>query len=101
MLASVYEEMGERDKAANTYAHIVEMSPDDAEAWEHLGTWRSLQGQSAEAIRAYERAVELDPGRYTAHFSLADVYLEAERFDEARRIYHDLIESRDHLLPKH
>src|SRR3989442_14111739 len=45
-LASVYEAIGDSDQAAEAYAHIVTMAPDDADAWEHLGTWRSLQGNN-------------------------------------------------------
>ena len=32
---------------------------------------------------AYKRALELDPTRSTTRFSLAETYLETERYDEA------------------
>jgi len=37
-MAAVYEAIGEPDQAAEIYARIVTIAPDDAEAWEHLGT---------------------------------------------------------------
>ena len=93
MLAAIYEQMGERDQAAEMYARIVEMDPDDAEAWEHLGTWRSLQENKEAAIEAYSRALALDPQRTTASFSLAETYLEAERYDDALPLYQSLVDS--------
>jgi superkiller protein 3 len=89
--------MGERDQAADTYAAIVELDPDDAEAWEHLGTWRSLQGDSEAAIHAYARSVELDSSRITARFSLAEAYLETDRYDEALAVYQGLVEGNELL----
>jgi tetratricopeptide (TPR) repeat protein len=98
-LASVYQAIGDPDQAAETYAHIVTMSPDDADAWEHLGTWRSLQRNSQEAIHAYEQSVQLDSTRYTARFSLAEAYLESERYDDAVNAYQALINASNNLDP--
>ncbi len=36
-----------------TPGSVVELAPGDAEAWEHLGTWREEQGRLDEAIAAY------------------------------------------------
>jgi tetratricopeptide (TPR) repeat protein len=96
-LASVYEAMGDPDQSAETYARIITMAPDDADAWEHLGTWRSLQGNSEEAIRAYEQAVQLDPTRYSSRFSLAEAYLENERYNDAVDTYQALVEASSKL----
>src|SRR5260370_132997 len=93
MLAAIYEQMGERDQAAEMYTRIVEIDPDDVEAWEHLGNWRSLQEKHTEAINAYARALTLDPQRYTTSFSLAETYLEVERYDEALAVYQGLVEA--------
>lgn len=98
-LALIYEAMGERDQAAETYEHIVEIAPDDAEAWEHLGSWRSLQSNGQGAITAYARSVQLEPTRYTARFSLAEAYLEEELYEEARQVYQSLIEDGNDLDP--
>ena len=91
MLAAIYEHMSERDQAAEMYARIVEIDPDDTEAWEHLGTWRSLQGNAEAAVEAYSRALGTDPQRYTASFSLAETYLELERYQEELTVYQGLV----------
>ncbi len=51
----VYESMAQPDDAADAWQRVVELSPDDAEAWEHLGTWREEQEQLDEAIEAYQQ----------------------------------------------
>src|SRR5207302_1414003 len=71
--------------------------PDDADAWEHLGTWRALQGNTDEAIDAYKHSIQLDPNRITARFSLAETYLEAERYEEAMQVYQSLVEQGEDL----
>ena len=81
MLAAVYEQMGERDLAADTYTSIVAISPDDAEAWEHLGTWRAFKVIPTRQLMLTSIQLQFDPNRITARFSLAETYLEAERYD--------------------
>ena len=93
MLVAIYKQMGERDQVAEMYVQIVAMDPDDAEAWEDLGFWRSLQEQKDVAIDAYSHALTLDPQRTTASFGLAETYLEAERYDDALPIYQNLVDS--------
>ncbi len=89
--------MGDPEQAGDAYEHIVSKAPDDADAWEHLGTWRSLQGNTEEAISAYERSILLDPTRYTARFSLAEAYLENERYDDAVNAYQALSDASNDL----
>ena len=91
--------MGDRDQAAETYEHLVEIAPEDAEAWEHLGTWRSLQGNTQGTIDAYARSVQIEPARYTARFSLAEAYLDDEHYEDARQVYQSLIEDGHDLDP--
>src|SRR5260370_35097896 len=82
-LAAVYEAMGDPDQAGDAYERIVSMAPDDAEAWEHLGTWRSLQAETEEAIRAYDQPVRLDPSPHTPRFSLPLAYLDLNRYRDS------------------
>ena len=98
-MAAVYEAIGEPDQAAEIYARIVTIAPDDAEAWEHLGTWRLTQGNTDEGIAAFEQAVQVNPTHFAARFSLAEAYLEAERYEEAVRAYQEIIGMRNELDP--
>jgi tetratricopeptide (TPR) repeat protein len=71
---------------------VVELSPSDAEAWEHLGTWREEEGRLDDAIAAYQKAVELSPDTPSLKFSLAEILRDAERYDEAAATYRGLID---------
>ncbi|WP_083814568.1 tetratricopeptide repeat protein [Ktedonobacter racemifer] len=98
MLAAVYEQMGDAEQAAEIYQRIANQYPEDPDAWEKLGFWRSLQDRTNEAIVAYERAVELDAQRTTARFSLAEAYLEADRYADALPIYQNMVDTGKGLL---
>src|SRR5258708_31751203 len=43
------------------------------------------------------RSVQLDPSRYTARFSLAEAYLELERYDDAVNAYQALVKAENDL----
>jgi Flp pilus assembly protein TadD len=70
----------------------VDLAPDDAEAWEHLGTWREDQGRLDDAIAAYRQAVALSPDTPSLRFSLAEILREAEHYDDAVQTYRVLVE---------
>jgi tetratricopeptide (TPR) repeat protein len=56
-----------------------------AERLANLGTAFMMRGQVEDAVRAYERAVELAPSDPRAHGDLGTAYLAANRADEAVR----------------
>jgi superkiller protein 3 len=90
--AIVYESLDHPDEAADAWARVVELAPTDAEAWEHLGTWREEQGRLDEAITAYRKAVELSPDTPSLRFSLAELLREDEKYDESIATYRDLVQ---------
>lgn len=69
----------------------MQLAPDDAEAWEHLGAWREEQGLSDEAIEAYRKASDLTPESSGLRFSLAEALRDAERYDEAIEAFTGLV----------
>jgi len=52
-------------------------------AWQNLGYCHRELLQWDEAIRAYQRAIELQPRVASAHLSLGEMYLDRNRLDEA------------------
>lgn len=48
-------------------------------------------GRPQEAIRHYERALELDPQLTEAKVNLGNVYLDLKRFDEAAKLYEEAL----------
>jgi arylsulfatase A-like enzyme len=61
-LASSYLLLGENDKAAAQLEAVLETSPEDANAWYHLGLAHAGAGRPGPAREAWNRALEIDPG---------------------------------------
>lgn len=60
------------------------MDPHNGAAFAALGELRLEQGDFADAAAMLGRAVLLDTGNWSAHWSLASVYLRQQRYEEAR-----------------
>jgi Flp pilus assembly protein TadD len=50
---------------------VVKGRPDDADAWNNLGTALAMQGDLQEAARSFERALAVDPSHAAARANLA------------------------------
>jgi TolB-like protein/DNA-binding SARP family transcriptional activator len=61
----------------------IELNPNDAHAWHHLGNYHSSMGEMKEALAARERAVQLDPLNARTRVPLARDYLVAREYDRA------------------
>lgn len=59
-LAHAYFEMGAFDKAINAYTKILEIKPDDSDAYTDLGVMYRRNKQPEKAIDAFKKAIELD-----------------------------------------
>jgi TolB-like protein/DNA-binding SARP family transcriptional activator/Flp pilus assembly protein TadD len=71
-------------EAAEVALHrAVELNPNDAHAWHHLGNYYSSTGQVAETLTARERSVRLDPLNARTRAVLARDYLVAGDYDRA------------------
>ncbi|WP_209426848.1 tetratricopeptide repeat protein [Pararhodobacter sp. SW119] len=63
---------------------ILAANPTLAPAQELLGVIHALEGDLDDAIAAFERAIDLDPGQYTALTKLGDVHLALGARETAR-----------------
>ncbi|MBS0578920.1 MAG: sulfotransferase [Proteobacteria bacterium] len=77
--AAVLAGIGEYDRAIGIYTEILRSYPRQARIWLSYGHALKTAGQSAEGIRAYRRAIELDPGLGEVWWSLAN--LKTYRFE--------------------
>ena len=60
-LAGVYSEMGEYDKALETYAKVAELKPADGYIYISVGSIYENQGKYLEALKAYNKVMEMCP----------------------------------------
>lgn len=91
-LAKLYLEMDEVDKARPLCMEVVAATPDDPKVYLLLGAIEGMAGKDAEAISAYQKALELDPAREDVAFVLGELYYRSERFDEAVSLYRQIID---------
>jgi tetratricopeptide (TPR) repeat protein len=62
---------------------VVLAAPDNPRGHYNIGTLLKAAGRVEEAMEAYERAIELDPGYAMAHYNLANALLSRGENDEA------------------
>tara|TARA_A100001015_G_scaffold307819_1_gene404365 strand:+ start:44 stop:1036 length:993 start_codon:yes stop_codon:yes gene_type:complete len=69
----------------------VELSPQDAEAHNNLGTMLQELGRLDEALASYSHAIALKPDYAEAHYNLGNTLKELGRLEEAEASYREAI----------
>src|SRR5579884_460377 len=78
LLAQALLEQGRLDDAALALDHILELDPENVAALSASGVVHSTAGQLNAALRAFERAYELNPGNSQVRDSLARLYAQRD-----------------------
>lgn len=86
----------EYEKAALAFREAIRLQPDDAKAWNWLGSAYHHQGKHADAITAFLESVRIDPAVADPWASLGDVYRAQERVEQAITAYRTAV----HLDPE-
>ena len=73
LLAAAYNLLGQTDRALGIMRALVREFPGDEQVWLHYGHTLRVAGEQAEAIEAYRRCVELNPGFGEAWFALGNL----------------------------
>ncbi|MFK7788879.1 MAG: tetratricopeptide repeat protein [Phycisphaeraceae bacterium] len=68
------------------YRKAQSVSADTAAATMNLGTLAYRMGDFSQAIKLFNRVLEIDPSFYPAYANLATMYADADKFDEAIRM---------------
>jgi serine/threonine-protein kinase len=82
--------VGDAARAERLYLDMIRLQP-QRPYYTNLGLARSLLGRNAEAVAAYQKALELSPGHVTAMINLADAELALGHEVEARSLYRQLL----------
>lgn len=80
MLAKIYEDNGNLDKAEAMYQKGKEVKPKDATVYQQLAGFYQRQGDFEKLIEAVQQRATLEPNNPEAHYSIASYY-----WDEAYR----------------
>lgn len=78
---------GQPARAREYLDRALNVTPTNAELWEHRGLLAALEGEHVVAEALYHRALDLGGGTASQHRNLADVLKQAGRRDEARTHY--------------
>ena len=86
-LAAVLNLCGRGAEAEAASRHVLELRPDNAEAYNNLAVAMELQDRIDEAEACGKRAVELDPKHLEAHINLGNLYFRKGALAEAATMY--------------
>jgi Tfp pilus assembly protein PilF len=82
-LALYYHRIGDFENALSRYLALLEQNEASAEVHNNLGVLHQDRGNDAEAIRALQRAITIDPRYVKAHNNLGVVHLRGRRLEQA------------------
>src|SRR5690606_34261199 len=82
-LGSVYAQLGEQEKARETWNKIVEENKDDPKSYVTLARALAGAGFSEEALAVKAQAVEMDPTNIRLRYEYAQQLSAANQTDEA------------------
>jgi len=78
--------LGNYDSALGYFENAVNKNPNRAEAWIQVGYCKVKQGKNSDAVKAFQRAIQLRPNA-EAYNKLGDAYYYAGRFYDAIEAY--------------
>ena len=81
--ALALERQGDYDAALTSYRLALRDQPDDHRVLQNMAIAFTKTARPEEAIRAYRRALELEPGLSGAHYGLAFLLLKRGEMEEA------------------
>jgi type IV pilus assembly protein PilF len=91
---------GNIQEALSEFQRAVEMDPDNADAQNALGILLHLSfHRHAEAIEHYQKALEVRPNFSEARTNLANVYLDQGQYDQAIKLYEQVLNDMVYATP--
>ncbi len=86
-LASALGELGRPQEALREYQRVVELRPDDPEAYRALAIGQEDAGQLQQAAQSLEQSLAIDEDQLSAYQDLASLDLKMKRLEEAKAVY--------------
>ena len=95
-LGSVYLKQQNTAKARQSFERAVRLQSNYPgtlpNAWNNLGILAARDGRTEEAIRNFQRALELDPSHPIALVNLGNAYRQEKRWEDAKRVFQHALE---------
>jgi tetratricopeptide (TPR) repeat protein len=92
-LADAYQKANENQQALETYQKAIQLTPDDANLHNNLGTVYAAMGKFTEAQAEFQKAAQLDPaGASRYYFNVGAIMYNAGKMDEAADAFKKVIQ---------
>jgi len=92
-LGHAYFDTNQYTRAIEAYKKYLDLKPDDADIWTDMGVMHRRRGEPVEALRAFDKAIEVDPGHQQARFNKGVVLLNDQKDRNAAvKIWQELVE---------
>jgi tetratricopeptide (TPR) repeat protein len=91
LLANTFHRLGQYEKAAEEYQHVLKSSPKDVKAWANLCDVELHLKHIQRAIGAGKKAISLAPNNAKYHALLGDVFFQNNRLDSALDSYNKAV----------
>ncbi|XP_073830301.1 peroxisomal biogenesis factor 5 [Musca autumnalis] len=82
-LGVLYNLSSEYDKAADCFKAALQVDPQNAKIWNRLGASLANGSRSVEAVEAYQRALELEPGFIRVRYNVGVCCLNLKAYKQA------------------
>jgi tetratricopeptide (TPR) repeat protein len=82
-LGITLKQMGRLSDALNVFDKAVQLKPDDAELWKHLGGVLTALDRPADALLSFRHVLQLDPRHFEAAYQSGVLLHRFEHFEEA------------------
>jgi tetratricopeptide (TPR) repeat protein len=85
VLGKIAEKNGDIKVAYADYSHALELDQNDGDACTEVAKILVAMNQNDKAQQMFERAIQIDPSNYLAHYRLGTLYRQAGRSDDAKQ----------------
>ena len=84
-LGMIAERRGDTSGAYAHYAHVLEIDPNSSDDCTEMAKLLVSMNQREKAQQLFERAIQIDPTNYIAHYRLSTLYRQAGRAEDAKQ----------------
>jgi tetratricopeptide (TPR) repeat protein len=97
VIGIAYARLGEPEPAVNAFRHAAALAPEQEEHWLNLTRELMELSRYADAISATHEGLVSNPRSYALHLRLGAANLSAGHYEEAERVFRDLVAAGDPL----